>query len=461
MLCLTCQYRPFANIVRFYAPWCGHCQNLKPAYETAAKSLEGIAKVAAVNCDDEINKPFCGQMGVQGFPTLKIVRPGKKVGKPTVEDYQGPRQAKAIVETVKDKIVNNVKRVTDTKLDEWLEENKDTAKAILFSDKGAISATLRTLAIDFAGKVSVAQIKKSEAGAVEKYGISKYPTLILLPAGSDEPVKYDGAMEKSGLVEFLSQIAPPNPDCPPAKASKPKAKKEKKESSASSKFSKASASHKSSEASSAATSAAHETIEEANKPTESPDAKIKTEDTPEPIIIAEEEVPLSIPVAVDASGLQASCLHEKSKTCILALLPKDETTEAATSAISSLAKVHNKHDGKLFPFYSVPTSNSLAASLLQELNLGTDKEVHLIATQGKRGWFKKYTGTTFGLAEVEDWVDAIRMGEGKKEKLPESVLIVDTLEEVKEEKPAEQEPVKVEIEEIVEESDTVPEHSEL
>ena len=44
-------------------------------------------------------------MGVQGFPTLKIVRPGKKPGRPIVDAYEGPRTAKGIVEAVKDKVV--------------------------------------------------------------------------------------------------------------------------------------------------------------------------------------------------------------------------------------------------------------------------------------------------------------------------------------------------------------------
>jgi protein disulfide-isomerase A6 len=197
------------NRYRFYAPWCGHCKSLKPAYETAAKSLAGIAKVAAVNCDEEMNKPFCGSMGVQGFPTLKIVRPGKKPGKPTVEDYQGERSAKGIVNAVKDKVPNSVKRINDKSLDEWLQENKDSAKAILFSDKGVVSATMKALAIDFAGLVSVAQIKKSEKATVEKYGITKYPSLILLQPGTEEPIKFDGKVEKEAMVKFLSQVAPP------------------------------------------------------------------------------------------------------------------------------------------------------------------------------------------------------------------------------------------------------------
>ncbi|PSN69543.1 thioredoxin-domain-containing protein [Corynespora cassiicola Philippines] len=451
----------YTSIVEFYAPWCGHCKNLKPAYETAAKSLEGIAKVAAVNCDDEMNKPFCGQMGVQGFPTLKIVRPGKKPGKPTVEDYQGQRNAKAIVEAVKDKIPNNVKRVTDKNLDEWLGQNKETAKAILFSDKGLVSATLRTLAVDFLGLVSVAQIRNKEAGAVEKYGIDKFPTLVLLKPDSDDVIKYDGEMKKDALVAFLSQVSPPNPDCPPPKAKKSKKKTDKKDDKKESKFSKASSSHKSAEASSAAASAQSETVQESVKPSESPDPSVKDEGTPEPVVIPEAEPP-TIPILAESADLQKACLNDKSKTCILALLP-DSESESSTSVITSLASIHKKHDasgGHLFPFIGVPASNPLAASVVAELSLGSDEQVHLIATNGKRNWFKKYTGTAFTSTEVESFIDAIRMGEGKKEKLPESLIATSEQEEVKQEKPVEQEPIQIQVEEILEDAET-PEHNEL
>ncbi|KAF2662864.1 protein disulfide-isomerase MPD1 precursor [Lophiostoma macrostomum CBS 122681] len=457
----------YTSIVEFYAPWCGHCQNLKPAYETAAKSLAGIAKVAAVNCDEEVNKPFCGQMGVQGFPTLKIVKPGKKLGKPVVEDYQGPRAAKGIVDAVKDKIPNNVKRVTDKNLDEWLQEKNETAKAILFSDKGATSATLRALAIDFAGLVSVAQVRNKETEAVKTFGVEKVPSLVLLPGGTKEAIKYDGDMKKESLVGFLSQVAPPNPDCPPPKAKKSKTQKDDaKESKASSKFSKASASHKTAEASSAAASAQSETVEEPLKPSESPDPIVDTE---KPIVIPEEELKPTIPVLAESSELQASCLNDKSTTCILAILPKDEASEAATSALSSLASIHKKHDtgrSHLFPFVGVSAANPLASSLLAELNLGTADEVHLVAVNAKRGWYKKYTGQSFGAVAVEQWVDAIRMGEGKKEQLPDSLIQSEEKIEVEPEKVAEQEPIKIEVEEIKEdeelkEPETHHEHGEL
>jgi protein disulfide-isomerase A6 len=286
--------------------------------------------------------------------------------------------------------------------------------------------------------------------------------LILLPAGSDTPIKFEGKVEKPAMVEFLSQVAPPNPDCPPAKEKKPKVKKgDKKASKSSSKFSKASASHKSADASSAAASAQDETVEEPIIPTESPSPNTKDEDTPEPIVLPTEEVKPTIPIISDSAELQNLCLNDQSKTCILAILPKDESSEAAQTAVASLASIHKKHDTRttqLFPFVGVTASNPVAASLLSTLSLGSDDQVHLIATHGKRAWYKTYSGSGLGIEAIEAWVDAIRMGEGKKSKLPNSLLAA--TEKPEEKKPTE-EPIEINIDDIPKEDPTQHEHNEL
>jgi protein disulfide-isomerase A6 len=416
-------------VSRFYAPWCGHCQSLKPAYEKAAKSLEGIAKVAAINCDEEENKPFCGSMDVKGFPTLKIVRPGKKAGRPTVEDYQGPRTAKGIVESVKDKIPSHVKRVTDKDLDSWLTENNSSAKAILFSEKGVTSALLKAVAIDFLGSISVAQIRSKEAAAVSLFGVTSYPALVLLPGGTKDPIVYSGEMKKAAIVEFLSQAATPNPDPAPASSSKSKSrgssKDAKQSSKASSKFAKASSSHRSDESASIKASQTAETLEENSNPTESPNPQVVTDDTQKPIQVP--EVAPQITTLDTPESLQQNCLTSKSGVCILLLAPSAfiQTTDSPVSkAASALSEIHHKHTkrgAKLFPFYNVPAS---ASSELRKALGFSDDSLEIVAINAKKAWVKRYLGISdVSHNAIDDWVDSIRMGEGKKEKLTESVIV--------------------------------------
>ncbi|KAB2573956.1 putative pdi related protein a protein [Lasiodiplodia theobromae] len=420
----------YTSIVEFYAPWCGHCQNLKPAYEKAAKNLAGLAKVAAVNCDDDLNKRLCAEMGVEGFPTLKIVRPGKKPGKPTVEDYRGARSAKAIVDAVVEKIPNHVKRVTDSDFDDFLNEGNGSPKAILFTEKGTTSALLRALAIDFLGSIQVAQVRNKEKKAVESLGIDKFPSLVLLPGGDKEAIVYSGEMKKEPMVEFLSQAASPNPDPAPAKPkTDKKGKKEAKKD----------------------TKKEAETSEEAVTPDQDKPVDV-TDSGPRLLMLDTEEL------------LQKECLSTKSHNCILALLPsrtdaKEPLPEQAQDALASLTDVikkHTKGGHRLFPVYTAPLDNEGAAKLRKELNLNTDG-FELIVTNSKKSWWKHYSGSDYSLKSVEDWIDAIKMGEGKKEKLPQS-LIVESKEEVKVD--TDQQPVKIEVEEIVEEK-AVPEHGEL
>ncbi|KAE8148017.1 hypothetical protein BDV25DRAFT_159140 [Aspergillus avenaceus] len=411
------------SIVEFYAPWCGHCQNLKPAYEKAAKNLDGLAKVAAVNCDDDANKPLCGRMGVQGFPTLKIMTPSKKPGKPRVEDYRGDRSAKAIVGAVVDRIPNHVKKVTDKNLEEWLSQDEESPKAILFTEKGTTSALIRALAIDFLGSVKVAQIRNKETEAVEKFGVTDFPALVLLPGGEKEHVVYDGELKKQPIIEFLSQVAAPNPDPAPAK---PKDKSTK--------------SSKSTTAGSRSSTVIDDQAENL-KPTESPDPKV--EDAPEskPAQVPIPAPPIDTLPTVEA--LEAACLQPKSGTCVLALLPEPSEPDAdlpspAKEAIVSLSEIAHKHavrKSHLFPFYTVPAINSGAQTLRNGLGLAEGAQtVEIIALNGRRGWWRQYDPSDvadYSVTRVESWIDAIRLGEGSKAKLPDGIVV-----EAEPEKPA-------------------------
>ncbi|GAB4823313.1 hypothetical protein N2152v2_010359 [Parachlorella kessleri] len=71
--------------VEFYAPWCGHCQSLKPTWIDLAGQLEGRVRVGAVDCT--ANQQTCSEFGVRGFPTIKFFGSNKE----RPEEYNGGR----------------------------------------------------------------------------------------------------------------------------------------------------------------------------------------------------------------------------------------------------------------------------------------------------------------------------------------------------------------------------------
>ncbi len=66
-------------LVDLWAPWCGPCRTISPLIEQAAKDLAGVIKVVKVNVD--VAPAISQRFGVQGIPTLLLIRNGDEVGR--------------------------------------------------------------------------------------------------------------------------------------------------------------------------------------------------------------------------------------------------------------------------------------------------------------------------------------------------------------------------------------------
>jgi thioredoxin 2 len=66
-------------LVDFWAPWCGPCKIMAPAFAQAAQMLEPHARLAKVNTD--VEQTLGAQYGIRSIPTLILFRNGREVAR--------------------------------------------------------------------------------------------------------------------------------------------------------------------------------------------------------------------------------------------------------------------------------------------------------------------------------------------------------------------------------------------
>eukprot|EP00892_Ulva_mutabilis_P003381 jgi/Ulvmu1/1414/UM011_0143.1 len=87
-------------LLEIYAPWCGHCQALEPAYKKLAARFKDIESVVVAKMDGTANEH--PDIEVEGYPTLIFV-PAREDA--DIIDFEGERSLKALTKFIKEHAV--------------------------------------------------------------------------------------------------------------------------------------------------------------------------------------------------------------------------------------------------------------------------------------------------------------------------------------------------------------------
>ncbi|CAE7252314.1 unnamed protein product [Symbiodinium sp. CCMP2456] len=193
-------------LVEFYAPWCGHCQQLEPQYNQAADALrmEG-AKTMLAKVDATAETGLAGQYQVQSYPTLKYFVGG---GEPV--DYDGPREADGIAEWLRKREKPAVEEMKESEVKAWIQKTLDENAFALVAHVKKKSARAKAYAksaeslIDYKGsklRFAVVWLPKAADPKKDAYLSMSRP----LKDPEDKKLEFPGSWTDTGLAKWIKQ----------------------------------------------------------------------------------------------------------------------------------------------------------------------------------------------------------------------------------------------------------------
>uniref|UniRef100_A0A915C788 Protein disulfide-isomerase n=3 Tax=Parascaris univalens TaxID=6257 RepID=A0A915C788_PARUN len=188
-------------LVKFYAPWCGHCKRLAPEYEKAASKLKtNDPPIALAEVDCTAEKATCDKYGVSGFPTLKIFRNGV-----FAQDYDGPREAEGIVKYMRGQAGPSAKELKSYEELEKFIDSDESGVVGFFESESKLKDSFLKVADTERDRFRFAYTSDAETLKKVKYtdDIIVYVPKKLHNKFDPDEFRYDGNYDTDKIKEFL------------------------------------------------------------------------------------------------------------------------------------------------------------------------------------------------------------------------------------------------------------------
>jgi len=224
------------TFIKFYAPWCGHCQKLAPAWDELAKAFEKDEQVKIAKIDCTQHQAPCQEHEVRGYPTLHYFRAGSKA-----ETYKGARtlgelkdfvttmKGEPAIDAVEDGKVPDLKpelAVVELGKDNFEEETKSGVAFVKFFAPWCghckrLAPTWEELAKKFKdnadvtiGHIDCTAADNTNRALCDSQGVNGFPTLNIYKDG-EKAEEYSGKRDLDTLAAFVEKhLAAPVEEVP-------------------------------------------------------------------------------------------------------------------------------------------------------------------------------------------------------------------------------------------------------
>ncbi|KAK4883034.1 hypothetical protein RN001_006353 [Aquatica leii] len=161
--------------VNFYSAQCHHCHELAPVWRRLSSELEGVIRIAAVNCEEDW--ALCRQLGIMSYPTLLYYQKDSTMYEG--EKYHGERSVDALQNYVLNRLTSKAQIITRN---EWDHEGlrKKSWLLILCTEDGSTCLeqdTVQKLAAIFEGLLPLGMIREKDLSESIFQNYKEYPVV--------------------------------------------------------------------------------------------------------------------------------------------------------------------------------------------------------------------------------------------------------------------------------------------
>ncbi|KAJ6103611.1 hypothetical protein N7486_003833 [Penicillium sp. IBT 16267x] len=183
--------------IKFYAPWCHHCQAMAPNWQEMAKEMKDTLNIGEVNCD--VESRLCEDARVNAFPTIYFFRGGQRV------EYTGLRGLGDLL-SFTNKAIGPYSEIEDVDAATFKElEETEEVLFLYFYDLATTSedfAAMDRLTLSLVGHARI--VKTSSAALAERFKISTWPRLLVVRDGRPN---YYNALAPKDMRDFRQVLS--------------------------------------------------------------------------------------------------------------------------------------------------------------------------------------------------------------------------------------------------------------